>query len=99
VQESEKKERRDTKKEILNIPKRNAHYTSLKTVGTVDSRWESKNLMPNYNSGNFQSSNSFRGDKGFVNQRSRSDTSLWTKPKSIGQETGKLLVQKATKKY
>ena len=78
--------------------KRNANYTSLKTVETTDSGWGSKNLMSNKFSGNLQSFSSLRGTKGFTNHRSRSDIGLWTKPMNIIPELDKSNVQKIPKK-
>jgi len=91
---------KDKKEVVIKFPtKRNPNYTYLKTVETENSGWGSKNLIPHGNSGNFQSFTSLRASKGFSNQRSRSDTSVWTKAKNLVPETDKLFAHKAPKKF
>ena len=90
---------KDKKEVVIKFAtKRHPNYTSLKTVETENSGWGSKNLIPNGTSGNFQSFTSLRASKGFSNQRSRSDTGVWSKQKNVIPETEKLFVHKAPRK-
>lgn len=80
------------KKHILTkFSKKPESYTS-KAVTTSGSKWGSKNLIQHNGSGNFRSSIGFRGSKGFVNGRSRSETNMWPSQENIISESEELII-------